>query len=470
MTAENEIKEPRRRRSLTSLAGALRLGAGRAGLPERSPGNIPERVEAAIHQQQDASERLIGWIQLSVVVTFGTLYILSPKTFTAQAEIVPVPYALAAYLMFTVLRLVLAYRGRLADWFLTVSVVADMALLLGLIWSFHIQYNQPPSFYLKAPTLLYVFIFIALRALRFEARYVLLAGFVSALGWGFLIAYVIYSQPEDPMITRNYVTYLTSNSILLGAEFDKIVSILVVTGILALAIFRARRLLVRSVVEQAAARDLSRFFAPEIAERIKASDHVIQAGEGEARDAAILNTDIRGFTKYAEAVPARTVIELLTEYQSRVVPVIRKHGGSVDKFLGDGILATFGAAAPSETYAADALRAADEVIAVTDAWAAERVSAGETPLVVGASVAAGRVVFGAIGDEERLEYTVIGDPVNLAAKLDKHSKVEKCRGLTTVETLTLAEAQGYVPPAERKVRPRRTVDGVATPIDVVPLG
>ncbi|MDH3231884.1 MAG: adenylate/guanylate cyclase domain-containing protein [Alphaproteobacteria bacterium] len=470
MTVDQETEENTKRRGLKSIAGALRLSAGRAGLPERAPGNIPERVEAAIHQQQDASERLIGWIQLCVVMTFGALYIVSPKTFTAQAEIVPVPYALAAYLMFTVLRLVLAYRGRLADWFLTVSVIADMGLLLGLIWSFHIQYGQPPSFYLKAPTLLYVFIFIALRALRFEARYVLIAGFVSALGWGFLIAYVVFSQPEDPMITTNYVTYLTSNSILLGAEFDKIVSILVVTGILALAILRARRLLVRAVVEQAAARDLSRFFAPEIAERIKGADHEIHAGEGEARDAAILTTDIRGFTKYAEALPARTVIGLLTEYQSRVVPVIRKHGGSVDKFLGDGILATFGAAAPSESYAADALRAADEVIAVTDAWAAERTSAGETPLIVAASVTTGRVVFGAIGDEERLEYTVIGDPVNLAAKLDKHSKVEKCRGLTTVETLTLAEKQGYAAPADRKVRPRRTVDGVATPVDVVPLG
>ena len=80
------------------------------------------------------------------------------------------PYALAAYFGFTVLRLGLAYRGRLPGWLLSLSVVIDMALLMGLIWSFHLQYHQPPSFYLKAPTLLYVFIFIALRALRFEAR------------------------------------------------------------------------------------------------------------------------------------------------------------------------------------------------------------------------------------------------------------------------------------------------------------
>ncbi len=431
---------------------------------------VSQRLTAAIGEQQDASERLIGWIQLAVVITFGTLYAVSPKTFSDQARIVPVPYALAAYFGFTLARLFFAYRGRLRAWMLSLSVVVDVALLLGLIWSFHIQYNQPPSFYLKAPTLLYVFIFIALRALRFEARYIVLAGLVSAAGWGFLIAYVIYSQPEDPMITRNYVTYLTSNSILIGAEFDKIASILVVTAILAVAVHRGRRLLVRSVVEHAAARDLSRFFAPEIAERITASEHVIKAGEGEARDAGILVVDIRAFTRLAQKIPARDVIALLAEYQARLVPVIQAHGGSVDKFLGDGILATFGAASASETYAGDALAAADAVLAAAAAWAKERKEAGETPLRIGASVATGRIVFGAVGDATRLEYTVIGDAVNLAAKLDKHSKVEKCRGLTPLSTLVLAEGQGYKPPARRKVLKARKVEGVAKALDLVALG
>ena len=116
-------------------------------------------------------------------------------------------------------------------WFLTLSVAADLTLLMMLIWSFHIQYDQPASFYLKAPTLLYVFIFIALRALRFETRFVLLAGLFSALGWLALVFYVVSIDPQDNMITRDYVAYMTSNTILLGAEFDKVISILMVTGI-----------------------------------------------------------------------------------------------------------------------------------------------------------------------------------------------------------------------------------------------
>src|SRR5574338_1460278 len=161
---------------------------------------LPQRVNDAIRKQQDDSERLIGWIQLLVVITFGALYALTPKTFATTATFAPVPYALAAYFGFTVMRLVLAYRGRLADWLLSLSVVIDMALLLGLIWSFHLQYHQPPSFYLKAPTLLYVFIFIALRALRFEARFVVMSGLVAAIGWGFMIAYVVVAAKGNPMI------------------------------------------------------------------------------------------------------------------------------------------------------------------------------------------------------------------------------------------------------------------------------
>jgi adenylate cyclase len=428
---------------------------------------LPERVERAVREQQDASEALIGWIQLAVVATFAALYAISPKTFAADAPFRPVPWAIGSYSLFTLARLALAYRMRLPGWLLTLSILIDMALLFGLIWSFHLQYGQPPSFYLKVPTLLYVFIFIALRALRFEAKYVVFAGLAAALGWLAMVLYVVYAEPGNSMVTRNYVAYLTSNSILLGAEFDKIISMLVVTAILALAITRARALLTRAVAEGAAARELSRFFSPEIAQRITGAEIEIAAGQGELRDAAILMLDIRGFTRYAATIPPAEVIAMLAEYQSRMVPLIRAHGGTVDKFLGDGIMATFGAAQPSPRYAADALSALLACLAAAKDWAAERKQAGFPPLVVNGAVATGRVVFGAVGDSARLEYTVIGDAVNLSAKLEKHNKRAGSDGLATAEAVALAEAQGWRPIWQTKPMPASRLTDLERPIDLV---
>jgi adenylate cyclase len=434
----------------------------------RTLDRIPERVRAALHRQEERSEILIGWVQFAIVCTFGLLWLLAPKAADADAQMFqPVPIFLAGYLGFTVLRLVLAYRRFMPPWFLYLSIVIDMALLMGLIWTFHIQYAQPPSFYLKAPTLLYVFIFVALRALRFDARYVIVSGGVAAVGWMVMVGYAIqYGGTEQ--ITRDFIAYLTSNRILIGAEFDKVISILVVTGILAVALIRARRLLISSVRESAAAEDLKRFFSPEIARAITSSEESIAAGEGEARDAAILMVDIRDFTGFAAAFPPDYVIRVLTGYQQFMVPEIRRHGGTVDKFLGDGIMASFGAVRPSDTYAADALRALDEVVVAADEWNRYRAAEGESlRLDVHAAVAVGRVIFGAVGDEARLEYTVIGGPVNLAAKLEKHNKAEGVRALTTHEAFMTAFAQGYRPSGDKPRLPAREVAGVGEPCELV---
>ena len=296
-----------------------------------------------------------------------------------------------------------------------------------------------------------MFIFIALRALRFEARYVALAGLVSAGGWMLLVAYVVWGDAQDNMITRDYVAYMTSNTVLLGAKFDKIITILVVTAILS------------------AAQDLSRFFSPEIAARIIHSDQRIRPGQGEAREAAILNVDIRGFTGMANEMDPTDLIRLLSEYESRMVTVIQAHGGNIDKFLGDGILATFGAALPSETYAADAMRTIDALHGTIAAWAAERVAAGLAPVPIGMAVVTGRIIFGAVGDETRLEYTVIGDPVNLCAKLEKHNRTARTHALTTRPSFDLALQQGYSAPGGQIHRDGVTIDGVAQPLDIVVL-
>jgi adenylate cyclase len=434
------------------------------------PENLPERVRDAIRHQQERSEILIGWIQLIIVSLLIGVY-----EGTSMAEgLVQDDYSielevLLIYGAICIVRLTLAYLRLLPTWVIYLSVVIDFALLMGLIFSFHLKYAQTAAFYLKVPTLLYVFLFIGLRALRFEARLVMFSGVCAAVGWAWLTYYVSTGRGGPPNRTHNFIEYMTSNALLVGAEIDKIIAILLTTAVLALAISRARHLLVRSVSEGAAARDLSRFFDPGVAARIRTAAMSIKAGEGELRDVAILTVDLRGFTRLSTELAPGEVMKMLQDYQGRVCPLIAAHGGSIDKFLGDGILASFGAVAPSPTAAADALRAADAVVAAADHWIAERRDAGLPPLAIGLAVSSGRVVFGAVGDGERLEFTVIGDAVNFAAKLEKHNKDEKTRAVTDGATYALAERQGYVPPAVRDRRTGRRVGGVADLVDIVVL-
>ncbi len=146
---------------------------------------------------------------------------------------------------------------------------------------------------------------------------------------------------------------------------------------------------------------------------------------------------------------------------------ILRQGGRIDKFLGDGIMATFGAVRPSETYAADALRAAAAVIAALDGLEDEFHDLGWTGAFrVGAAVASGAVTVGVVGTQERLEFTVIGNAVNLAAKLENANKDQRTRALTDLATFEAAKAQGYEPAA----LPRRAgvdIPGLSERMDLV---
>jgi adenylate cyclase len=468
MTMTASLSTPRRpgraippSAAIAGLAGALvEFVFGR-----RPPSAQPERVRRAIAADQRSSEILVCLTQFGAIAFFGAFYALTPKAFPPDVPFQPVPWALGLYTVFTALRLWLALKGRLTPGFLSLSVVVDIAVLMVTIWSFHLQYQQPATIYLKAPTLLYVFILIALRAMRFEARYILLAGATAILGWFLLVAYAVWDA-GGMHLTHNFAEYMTSNTILIGAEIDKLLSIAAVTGVLAIAIVRARRLLVSAAAEAHAASELSRFFAPEVAGEIRRADMALKPGDAVTREAAVMFIDLRGFTKLAARQAPGTTIEVLSEYHRRMVPAIQANGGSIDKYLGDGILASFGATRPSQTYAAAALAALDAVLEASDAWNADRVAEGETPLGVGAAVAVGPVLFGVTGDQSRLEFTVIGDVVNLAAKLEKHCKVVQRPALTTRTALDLARSQGFGGADAYTILPGESVGGVSQPLDL----
>ncbi len=432
------------------------------------PAPLPARVRDRIKSEQDAAEILIGLTQVAAVVTFCVLYAINRLTNPPPPMMIePIPVVLGVYAVLTGVRLSLAWRRHLPRALLAASVVIDIAVLMALIWTFQLGYMGPATIYLKSSTLMYVFILIALRALRLEASYVLLAGGTAAAFWAGLLAYALVASGSRLRFTHSFADYATSASVLVGAEFDKFVSILMVSAILALVVTRGRRLLVETARGQAALSDFSHLVAPEVATRLRSGETEVMAGMAERRPVAILTTDLRGFTALAQDLTPDAMLRLLAGYQGAVVPAIESNDGSIDKYLGDGILASFGAVTANATCAADALRAVEDILDTVADWSARMAAAGMPPVRVGIAVASGEALFGTTGHMTRLEYTVIGEPVNLAAKLEKHTKEERVPALATARAFGLALAQGYAPRKPMERRPHRPVAGIEAPVDLV---
>jgi adenylate cyclase len=401
--------------------------------------SLPVRVTRRIEAQEAASEILLGWIQLAIVVGFGVVYLIAPKTFSADAPFRPVPWVLGAYLVFTLLRLWLAHRGALSEWVRYASIVIDISLLVTLIWSFHLQYQQPPSFYLKSPTLLYIFIFIALRTLNFDVRKVLTAGFLAVAGWVLLVWYVVSLDPANPMITRDYVEYMTSNSVLIGAEVDKAIVMLVVTGVLALAIYRNHKLLTFAVTESHTSRELARFVPAEVAALVKTSDDGVRVGSAELIEASVLFLDIEGFTALSERMAPEQLVHTLNEFYAAVAEPLARHDGVINQFQGDAVLATFNAPRPNPDHAANAVRAAVDI----QAMLASRTFGQGLALRARIGINTGTMIHGMIGTPDRLGYTVLGDEVNIAARLEALNKLYGTAIMITEQTRTRAEHEPF---------------------------
>lgn len=164
---------------------------------------------------------------------------------------------------------------------------------------------------------------------------------------------------------------------------------------------------------------LGKVVSPEIAAQLLQSD--LQLG-GEEREVTVLFSDLRDFTALSERLPPAEVLALLNRYLDRMSGVVERHGGVIDKYIGDAIMALFGAPVAAPDAAARALSAARAMTAALDELNAELAAEGRPPLALGIGINTARVIAGNMGSRSRLNYTVIGDGVNLAARLEALTK------------------------------------------------
>ena len=161
--------------------------------------------------------------------------------------------------------------------------------------------------------------------------------------------------------------------------------------------------------------NLSRYFSPNIVELLAAQDEPLGAVRRET--VGVLFADIVGFTQMAETMPPEAVMAMLREFHARMTAQIFACGGTVDKYIGDAIVAVFGVPSASSKDAANALACAEKMIEALERWNDERERAAADRLAMGIGIHYGPAVLGDVGSEYSMSFTVIGDTVNTAARL-----------------------------------------------------
>jgi class 3 adenylate cyclase len=162
-----------------------------------------------------------------------------------------------------------------------------------------------------------------------------------------------------------------------------------------------------------------KFAASEVADDLEVSGFSLG---GKFVEATVMFSDIRSFTTIAESQPPADTIELLNTYYTLMFEAISLHGGVVNQMVGDGLMAIFGAPLPRANHCEDAVRAALEMIEMVELFGYEQTAQGKLPIRIGIGIASGQVIAGYTGTTRRATYTCVGDTVNLAARLESHTK------------------------------------------------
>jgi adenylate cyclase len=327
----------------------------------------------------------------------------------------------------------------------------DLALMtfLALVPNPWAPGDWPIGMQFRFNTFIYFFVLLATATLAYSWKTVIAMGtwtaglWIAAVAWAYFHSggYGALAERVHAAIGSDARMFavLDPTTINIPQRIQEIVVFVIVAVTLAVAVRRSNALLISHAGIERERTNLARYFSPNVVDELSKNDEPLKQVRNQ--NVAVLFADIVGFTAYADGRSPTEVIETLRLFHERMEREIFRHGGTLDKYLGDGLMATFGTPFSGDSDAVNALRCAQAMLTSIDELNRERNARGEPPVRISIGLHYGEVVLGDIG-QNRLEFAVIGTTVNAASRLEALTRQFGCAIIASDELVRQARAEG----------------------------
>ncbi len=399
------------------------------------------RLRLLIRRVERDSVRLQFW---AAVLTLLTIAVVLAAIFPWNGRLLYSEAALGVFFLISLVNYRLSLRSSNPSRIGFVAGTLQIALLTLFLVAPNpfTEHGFPPAMALREAGFRFLLIFVCLGALTLSVRLALWLGLAAALAWGAAVLWVV-TQPGSIISVGNMVNmplnerlaiYFNPNFVDVLDQAVSVVAMLIIGGILAAVVARSNRLAESYTTAERARFNLARHFSPNMVDELAAADYPF--GPVRRQDVGVVFADIVGFTNYTQSHPAEEVFALLREFHGRMERVVFANGGTVDNYIGDCIMATFGVPVAAEDDAARAIICSQAMSAELAGWNAERLAAGYDAVDIRIGCQYGNVVLGSIGTERILSFAVIGDTCNVASRLQtmcRELDARVCVGAEVVE-------------------------------------